>query len=32
MAIMNEPARFFIASPFLYLETMPKAIYLIGDN
>jgi predicted nucleic acid-binding protein len=27
LAIVNEDARFFIASPFLYLETMPKAIY-----
>ena len=27
LAIINDPSRFFIASPFLYLETMPKAIY-----
>ena len=27
LAIMNEHAGFFIASPSLYLETMPKAIY-----
>ena len=27
LAILNEPARFFIASPFLYLEMMPKAVY-----
>jgi predicted nucleic acid-binding protein len=27
LAIINEHSRFFIASPFLYLETMPKAIY-----
>lgn len=27
LAIINGHARFFIASPFLYLETMPKAIY-----
>ncbi len=27
LAIVNEHARFFIASPFLYLEAMPKAIY-----
>jgi hypothetical protein len=27
LAIVNDRDRFFIASPFLYLETMPKAIY-----
>jgi predicted nucleic acid-binding protein len=27
LAILNDPDRFFIASPFLYLETMPKAVY-----
>jgi predicted nucleic acid-binding protein len=27
LAIVNDPGRSFIASPFLYLETMPKAIY-----
>jgi hypothetical protein len=27
LAIMNDGARFFVASPFLYLETMPKAVY-----
>jgi len=27
LIILNERARFFIASPFLYLETMPKAVY-----
>ena len=27
LAIVNEDGRFFIASPFLYLETMPKAIF-----
>ena len=24
---MNDPGRSFIASPFLYLEVMPKAVY-----
>jgi len=27
LAIVKEHGRSFIASPFLYLETMPKAIY-----
>ncbi|MEO8130145.1 MAG: PIN domain-containing protein [Bryobacteraceae bacterium] len=27
LAILNEGARHFIASPFLYLKTMPKAVY-----
>ncbi len=27
LAIINDPSRKFIATPFLYLETMPKALY-----
>jgi predicted nucleic acid-binding protein len=27
LAILNQHDRSFIASPFLYLETMPKAVY-----
>ena len=27
LAIVQDQSRFFIASPFLYLETMPKAVY-----
>jgi predicted nucleic acid-binding protein len=27
LAIVNDTGRSFVASPFLYLETMPKAIY-----
>jgi predicted nucleic acid-binding protein len=31
LAIINDRDRFFIASPFLYLETMPKAIFHQND-
>ena len=27
LALLNDPSRTFVASPFLYLETVPKAIY-----
>lgn len=27
MAILGDPNRHFTASPFVYLETMPKAVY-----
>jgi hypothetical protein len=27
LALLNDRSRAFIASPFLYLETMPKAVY-----
>jgi len=27
LAILNDRARFFIASPFLYMETMPMPVY-----
>ena len=32
LAILNATDRLFIASPFLYLETLPKAIYYRKTN